>query len=308
MISLTAEKEHEGIELFDILLQSCPGFNKKSLVRVFKDGAVTLNGKEIYADDKVKEGDIISIFVTGEEAGRDLTPEIIYQDENFVIADKPAGLLSNSDTGEPNAVDMVEALMKKRGEYSLEALMVPYLIYPLEKEVSGLIIMAKHEDAFLFLSQALAQRRVTRYYICAVLGNTKESQEMLAYLVQDKQNRNVKIFEFRSKDTKPIVTRYKRIRQGESISLLSARPVTNCLHQVRAHLSFEGLPIVGDDIYGDRRSNKKYRAGSIALWLKTVVFELGTSHEYAYLNGRRFESKSQSFPKCVYDEGLFETE
>jgi 23S rRNA-/tRNA-specific pseudouridylate synthase len=307
MISLKVEKEHEGMNLFDILIQTYTGFNKKTLIQTFKYGNITLNGKEAFGDDKPAHGDIIRIFITGEEAGIDLTPEIIYQDENIVIADKPAGLLTISDKGEANAVDMVEESMKRRGEYSLEALMVPYLIYPLEKEVSGLLIMAKHEDAFLFLSQALAQRRVTRYYVCAVLGEAKESAEMLAFLIQDKQSRNVRVINSQSKDSKPIVTRYTKIKEGEGLSLISARPITNSLHQVRAHLAFEGLLVIGDDMYGDRRFNRKCRVDSVALWLKTVVFEVGTNHEYAYLNKKRFESVSQSFPKCVYDAGLFET-
>jgi 23S rRNA-/tRNA-specific pseudouridylate synthase len=304
MLSLTVAKDFDGLELFEVLVQSYPGLSKKTLIRVFKEGMVTLNGEDPYEDDKVSEGDTVKLFMTGEEAGIDLTPNIIYQDENFVIADKPAGLLSTSDAGEPNAVDMVEEFMKLRGEYSLEALMVPYLIYPLEKDVSGLLVMAKNEDAYLFLSQALSQRRVTRYYICAVRGHAKDDGELLAYLIQDKSNRGVKILDFHRKDAKPIVTRYSKLSEGKGISLLRARPVTNCLHQVRAHLSFEGLPVIGDNLYGDGKLNRRKGVHSIALWLKTIIFEVGASHEYGYLNGRKFESESNSFPKCVYDAEL----
>lgn len=308
MISLKIEKEHEDMELFDILTQGCPGLYKKALIKVFKKGLVTLNGKDSHIDDKPKTGDIVRLFITGEEAGIDLTPQIVYHDENFVIADKPAGLLSTSDTGEPNALSMVEEYMKRRGEYNIEALMVPYLIYPLEKEVSGLLIMAKHEDAYLFISQALAQRRVTRYYTCAVFGDVSEKKEMLAYLIQDKQNRSVRIIEHQRKDTKPIVTRYIKLKEGDGISLINARPVTNCLHQVRAHLAYEGLPVAGDNIYGNGKLNRRYGTNSIALWLKTIIFETGTGDAYAYLNGKRFESNSQSFPKSVYDSGAMEAE
>lgn len=304
MLSLTVQKDCEGMELFDVLLQAYPGLNKRTLIRAFKDGAVTLNGKDPDEDGGVREGDIVKLYITGEEAGVDLTPNIIYQDENFVIVDKPAGLLSASDTGEPNAVDMVEESMKQRGEYSLEALMVPFLIYPLEKEVSGILVMAKHEEGYLFLSQALFQRRVTRYYICAVAGEPKDNGELLAYLIQDKSNRSVQILDAQKKDSKPVVTRYSKISEGKRSALLSARPITNCLHQVRAQLAFAGFPVIGDDIYGDKKLNRRTNAHSIALWLKTIIFEIGTNHEYAYLNGRRFESESHSFPRCVYDEGL----
>jgi 23S rRNA-/tRNA-specific pseudouridylate synthase len=306
MFTLTVEKDCEGMETFDFLIQAFPGFNKKSLIKAFKEGLISLNGNDPYVDDKVKEGDAVRVFVTGGEAGEDLTPEIIYQDENFVIADKPAGLLSTSDTGEPNAVNMVEEFMKERGEYSLEALMVPYLIYPLENEISGILVMAKHEDAYIFLSQALSQRRVTRYYTCAVVGEAEENRELRAYLVQDRSNRSVQITGVQRKDAKPIVTRYSKLAGGKGISLLSARPITNCLHQVRAHLAFEGLPIIGDGLYGDRKFDKRNKVNSTALWLKTILFEVGSGHEYAYINGRKFDSRSHSFPKCVYDAGLME--
>jgi 23S rRNA pseudouridine1911/1915/1917 synthase len=306
MLILTVEKDCEGMEIFDFLIQAFPGFNKKSLIKAFREGLISLNGKNPYGDDNVKEGDTVRVFVTGGEAGVDLTPEIIYQDENFVIADKPAGLLSTSDTGEPNAVNMVEELMKERGEYSLEALMVPYLIYPLEKEVSGILVMAKHEDAYLFMSQALSQRRVTRYYTCAVAGEAEENSELRAYLIQDRSNRSVHITSAQKKDAKPIVTRYSKLAEGKGISLLSARPITNCLHQVRAHLAFAGLHVIGDGLYGDRKFDKRNKVNSTALWLKTILFEVGSGHEYAYLNGRRFDSRSYCFPRCVYDAGLME--
>jgi 23S rRNA-/tRNA-specific pseudouridylate synthase len=80
------------------------------------------------------------------------------------------------------------------------------------------------------------------------------------------------------------------------------------MHQVRAHLAFEGLPVIGDSVYGNKRINGKYRADHIALWLKSIVFEIGTSHEYSYLNGKAFESSNHSFPKCAYDAGLLETD
>ena len=118
--------------------------------------------------------------------GLDLTPNVVYQDENFVFLDKPAGLPSTSESGENSALDMVEAHMKRRGEYSLEALIVPYLIYPLDKYVSGLLLVAKHEDAYLFLTEALMQRRITRYYICPVVGQAQDKAELMAYHLCDR--------------------------------------------------------------------------------------------------------------------------
>ncbi len=306
MVFLKAAGGNSGKELFDLISEKYPEADERALVAAFKNGNITLNGKEAYGDDKVHAGDGIRLFLTEDVLGAALVPKIIYQDENFIIADKPAGLPSISESNEPCAVSVAEEAMKQSGEYNLQALIVPYLIYPLDMYVSGLLILAKHEDAYLFLAQAITQRRVTRYYICPVAGQAKEKDELLAYHMIDKPGRNVRILSSQQKNSKPIVTRYAALSSGENMTLLSARPITNYLHQVRAHLAFEGLPVLGDDTYGNRRFNKRYGASHIALWLKTVVFETGTNNSYAYLNGKKFESANCSFPKCVYDAGLIE--
>ncbi len=306
MVELRVEKARHGAELYDVLTEACAEFPEKARAAAFKKGIITLNGQQAFGDDIVSEGDIVHIFAPPDTVGADLTPRIVYQDENIIIVDKPAGLLSASDSGEVNAVDMVTDLMKKRGEYSLEALMVPYLIYPLDKYVSGLLMLAKHEDSYLFLVEALAQRRIARYFICPVVGHAEKKAELLHYHMRDKSARVAHILPKFKKDSKPIVTRYQRLAEGESLSLLRVRPVTNGLHQVRAHLAFANLPVLGDNIYGNKRYNKKAGGEHIALWLHKVVFEVGTSHSYSYLNGMAFESEECSFPKRVYDEGLLE--
>lgn len=306
MVELTVEKARDGAELYDLLVDTYPEFPGKALNAALKKHVVMLNGQEAYADDVVHAGDVVRLFVSGDVLGIDLTPRILYQDENFVFVDKPAGLLSSSDEGAFNAMSMVEESMKRRGEYSLTALMVPYLIYPLDEYVSGVLMLAKHEDAYLFLVEAMAQRRIARYFVCPVIGQAEEKTELMAYHLREKTNRRARILPKFQKEAKPIVTRYQLLAVGETLSLLRVRPITNGLHQVRAHLAYAGLPVLGDDAYGNRRYNKKAGAEYISLWLQKVVFEVGTAHSYAYLNGLQFESTEQSFPKCVFDEGLLE--
>lgn len=306
MVSLTVSKQHEGQELSDLLVDAYPDFSQKALRTAIKKRYITLNGQDAMGSDVVNEGDVVNLYISGDILGLDLMPTIVYQDENIIIVDKPAGLLSRSDSEEVNAVDMVEYYMKKRGEYNLDALMVPYLLYSLDEYVSGLMVMAKHEDAYLFLAEALNQRRISRYYCCAVMGQAEESGELMGYLQREKNAKRVQILNKFKKGSKPIVTRYQKLAQGDTISLINARPLTNTLHQVRAHLADGGLPVLGDDMYGNARFNKKSGAEYICLWLKSLVFEVGTGHSYAYLNGLRVESSKQSFPRCVYDQGLMD--
>ena len=306
MVLFTVEKEQSGIELFDLMEQQFPDLNDKTIGRAFKTKAVTINSEAAYGDDTVKEGDEVRFYVAGDELGLSLTPEVIFQDENLMVLDKPAGLLSLSEDDEPNALAMAEGFMKERGEYNLDALMVPYLIYPLDKYVSGLLLVAKHEEAYLFLSEALAQRRIARYYICPVKGHAEDKEELLAYHMKDKAGLRATILGKMRKKAKPIVTRYETLTRGENMTLVRARPVTIGLHQVRAHLAYAGLPVLGDDRYGDARFNKHFNALNLCLWLDTIVFETGTGQGFDYLNGKLFESYAHCFSKSVYDEGLME--
>lgn len=306
MVSITVSKQQDGQALVDLLVVAYPDFSPKAMKTAFKNRHITLNGEDAFGDETVRESDVVALYLTGDILGLDLMPVIVYQDENIIIVDKPAGLLSRSEDDEVNAVALVEYYMKKRGEYNLDALMVPYLLYPLDEYAGGLIIMAKHEDAYLFLAEALNQRRISRYYVCAVPGAVDARQDLMGYLLRDKTGRRVQILSQFRKDSKPIVTRYRTLAQGETLSLIEARPVTNGMHQVRAHLAYGGLPVLGDEIYGNARFNKRYGADTLNLWLKSLIFEVGTGHSYEYLNGLEFESGRHSFARCVYDEGLMD--
>lgn len=307
MISYVVTKQHEKKDLYDLLESVYPSFSIKDQDRALKYGDIDFNGKRADGTEYLKQGDQIDLFLPGDIVGIDLTPKIIYQDENFVIVDKPAGLLSTSDCGEPNAISLVEDTIKNQGEYNPTALMLPYLVYSLETDISGLLILSKHEEGYLFVMEALNQRRISKHFLCPVVGIAEEHDELIAYYKKDKALKNAKILDKFQKGAKPIVTRYTTLARGETMSLVSARPVTNGLHQVRAHMAYYDLPILGDNQYGNRRFNRKCGATGLALCLKSLEFQTGTRHEYQYMNGKRFESNQISFPKCVYDEGLMDS-
>ncbi len=210
MVLLSVPKKQDGRELFDVLIDIYADFPLKAIKHCFKRLLITLNGEDSYGDDIVHEGDEVRIFAPPDVVGIDLEPKIVYQDENIIIADKPAGLPSASQKDEPSVIQFIEKHMKKRGEYHIEALMLPYLVYSLDDYVSGLLLIAKHEEAYLFFIEALAQRRISRYYICPVKGQAKEQDELLGYHLRDKAGKRVMISDGFKKGYKPIVTRYKK--------------------------------------------------------------------------------------------------
>ncbi len=307
MISYVVTKQHEKKDLYYLLESVYPDFSIRDQDKALKYGDIDFNGKRADGTEYLKQGDQIDIFLPGDIVGIDLTPKIVYQDENFVIVDKPAGLLTASDIGEPNAVSLVEDTMKNQGEYNLTALMLPYLVYTLDIDVSGLLILSKHEEGYLFVMEALNQRRINKHFLCPVVGIAEDSDELLAYYTKNKALTQARILDKFQKGAKPIVTRYTTLSHGKTMSLVSARPVTNGLHQIRAHMAYYGLPVLGDDQYGNRSFNRKSGATGLVLCLKSLEFQTGTRHEYQYMNGKRFESQQISFPKCVYDEGLMDS-
>jgi 23S rRNA-/tRNA-specific pseudouridylate synthase len=219
MVSFTTDKKQAGTALYDLIGQRYPDLDGKTLDRAFKTNTVTVNGKPASGDEELREGDLVRIYLTADALGADLTPRVVFQDENLLIVDKPAGLPSAAEGEEPGALEMVENFMKAHGEYNLDALMVPYLVYPLDRYVSGLLLLAKHEEAYIFLSEALAQRRIARYYICPVKGRAEDREELLAYHAKDKAGRSATILGRFRKDAKPIVTRYETLQRGAHMTL-----------------------------------------------------------------------------------------
>ena len=200
----------------------------------------------------------------------------IFEDENILIINKPSGISRDQQAD---------------GATSIESWGIAhdaFIVHRLDQQASGLLIMAKNEDIKLVLEDALANKTIVNSYQCLVYGVPHLNHAILqAYLIKDAKRGEVRVTNTNREFAKQIVTEYDVIQARGDSSRLLVTLHTGRTHQIRAHLAFNGHPILGDDKYGSREANRllKYKR----LMLAATSMEFQADGELAYLKGRKFE-------------------
>lgn len=240
--------------------------------------------------------------------------EIAYEDDNILIIDKKAGQtvhsnLSDEEQSDKNETFVVDRAIKyliATNQYNPlhEQSFTPALCNRLDRNTSGLVIMAKNAASLRSMNDIIKQRLVKKTYLCEVLGCPKrESATLKDFLYKDRAKNKVFVFSSSEQakkvlklryddDIKTIITKYKVLKKLSETSLLQVELVTGRTHQIRAHLAYIGHPLVGDSKYGVcHEKNPRQRLCSYSL-----RFELeGGCWNLSYLDGRVFYSKRADF-------------
>ena len=191
---------------------------------------------------------------------------IVYEDEHLLILNKPAGLATDADRYSSMTVTDWAAL-HAQGVYQ------PRLCHRLDYQTSGLIALAKDDMAENALKEMFARRTGRKEYQCLVLGTPQPAQaDCHAYLIKDPVRAVVHVTAKTLPQAKPIETEYETIQAGAT-SRLRVILHTGRTHQIRAHLSFLGHPIIGDDLYGDRAANREYGKGRLMLCATRLLID-----------------------------------
>lgn len=245
---------------------------------------ITLNGKKASGNEKVLEGDVITFFLSDETfdkfSGGSIQKsfedkefenlkrlvnhssykefKILYEDDDILVINKPAGLLSQKATNQDiSANELFLAYLINSGQLSCEMFRVfrPSIANRLDRNTSGLLLCGKTMKGLQELAYALKERTVKKYYICLVEGIITDSMHIDGYLSKDEKTNMVKITKDERKDAKYIQTSYEPLKNNGNCTLLKVHLITGRTHQIRAHLSYIGHPILGDYKYGNRKLN-----------------------------------------------------
>ena len=188
--------------------------------------------------------------------------DILFEDENLLILNKPAGELSQK--AEAKDVSMNEyalGYLQRTGAITEESLKVfkPSVCNRLDRNTSGILIVAKTYQAAREFGEALQKRTVRKFYNCIVKGQVKRSETIDGYLWKDEKTNKVQIFKEHHEGASEIHTAYQPLKFVKNLTLLEVHLITGRTHQIRAHLSSIGHSILGDPKYGDRKLSEKYR-------------------------------------------------
>jgi len=231
------------------------GFSRSALQRWIDEGLVQVDGRPAKASQKVAKGQRIRVAVPP-PAPEDLVPEprpldILYEDADLVLLNKPPGEVVHPAPGHPTGT-LVQALLAHCTDLTgVGGRLRPGIVHRLDKDTSGLLLVAKNDRAFRALQEQFKAREVRKAYLALVHGHLREPAGRIeAPIGRDPRSRQRMAV---VPGGRPAVTRYRVLRTVGPYTLVLALPVTGRTHQVRVHFAFLGHPVAGDALYGPRR-------------------------------------------------------
>ncbi|MBR3332036.1 RluA family pseudouridine synthase [Candidatus Saccharibacteria bacterium] len=268
-VVLDAEEEKpEKIRLDHMMTGIYKSYNRSTLQKFIENGYVTVDGEIVTKpNSKFLEGVKIELKVPEELKNADVKPEIIYEDENVMVVNKPAGLLSEA-----------------KGEYCPERTLADFglIAHRLDRDTSGVMILAKNEEVQKFLKKQFQNRTVHKTYYAVVEGRPKlDAARIDLPMARDLKRPTTFRVDAGGKEAE---TFYKVLKTDDKHSLVELKPTSGRTHQLRVHMKYLGHPIMGDKVYGGEKADRLYlHAGKLEITLPggiRKVFEVPAPKEF----------------------------
>lgn len=294
-------KNDEGIRFDKFLRKQLPAATGGFIYKMLRKKNITLNGKKASGNERLVTGDEVMIFFSEETflamaKSNDRSDvfsqfrnvpsdiDIVFEDENYLLINKPVGLLSQKAGADDISLnEMIIAYLIKSGSLTKERMQTykPSVMNRLDRNTSGLVIAAKTYPGARKVSFALKEHRLCKKYHALVSGNVTLTGELNGYIKKDNSNRS-RILDQPSDGAKEIKMRIVAVRHYGNYSLLTIELLTGRSHQIRAWLSFLGFPIIGDPKYGNRTINERF-SGNM-----NKIHQLLHARELTFLDGNTY--------------------
>ena len=303
---LTVKSNDAGQRLDKFLSKAVKALPKSLMYKSIRTKKIKVNRKRTEIGYILNEGDTVELFLAEEffadnaveEAFMKLTPklDVIYEDENIMLLEKRPGLIVHSDDEEDvnTLISHVKAYLYRKGEYKPEdeQSFAPALCNRIDRNTGGIVIAAKNAEALRVMNEKIRNDELSKFYLAAIHGVPKKREATLkGYLKKDAANNMVDIVTSPRAGYKEIITKYRVLETKRELALMEVELVTGRTHQIRAHMSSIGHPLLGDGKYGVNRDDKKLGYKFQALYAYRLEFrfkEKGTALDY--LDGKVFEA------------------
>lgn len=285
----------------DRFMEEEAGWPHSLLMKAIRTKKLKVNGKKQEAAYRTEEGDEIVSYVLERTGESDFS--VVYEDDNILIADKKAGLLCMDSTGKTKRtlIDGVNAYLAEKREKPEKPEKPAYMVHRIDFHTSGLMVIAKTEESKNILDRLIKNRQIHKTYLCVVLGlMEKKSGTLTHYLFKDAKKNKVFLSTVPVKGAKTAVMSYRVKAEKNGLSLVECDLLTGRTHQIRSQLASIGHPLLGDDKYGKKEINRRYREKGQLLCACRLSFEVKEKSILSYLDGRSFTVPQVSFIKKYF--------
>ena len=289
--------DEAGQRIDKILVKALTDFSRTQIQMLIQDGHVLVNGKAIKASYKVEVNDEVMVHIPEPEStdilAEDIPLDIVYEDQDVIVVNKPTGMIVHPSAGIYKGT-LVNALLYHCHDLSgINGVMRPGIVHRIDKETSGLLMVAKNDMAHASLSEQLQEHTVTRRYLALVHGLIPhEFGRIEAPIGRDPKDRQK--MTCTDKNAKDAITKFKVLERFKDMTLVECRLETGRTHQIRVHMQYIGHPVYGDPQYGLKRDDTTYGQ---YLHAKILGFVHPRTGEDMY-----FESELPDFFKVKLDE------
>lgn len=271
MREIEINKNEAGQRLDKLLAKYMNKAPKSFIYKMLRKKNITLNKKKADGSEKLEISDRVQLFLSDETIDKftemdivanEVNLNVIYEDENVLVINKPAGMLSQKAKPEDESLtEYVIAYLLKTKQLTKEELISfhPGLCNRLDRNTSGIIIAGKSLVGLQKMGLLLKERNIDKYYLTIVKGVIKESTCIEGYLTKDKSHNKVTISKEPVEGADYIKTQYEPVKTNGEYTLLRVKLLTGRSHQIRAHLHSIGHPVIGDGKYGDVQVNKYFK-------------------------------------------------
>lgn len=253
-LKLYVSDETSGVRIDKWLSENIDELSRTSVQKLLKEGNILINSGAVNKNYKLRKNDVIDINIPDpvilDVLPQDIPIDIVYEDDDLLVVNKPKGMVVHPAAGNYDNTLVNALLYHCEGRLSgINGVIRPGIVHRIDKYTSGLLIVAKNDNAHKHLAEQIKSHSFTREYCGIVCGRIKDHENTInAPIGRHKYDR--KKMTVTDKNSKNAVTHYKVLKVFEKYTLLKFKLETGRTHQIRVHMSYIGHPILGDDVYG----------------------------------------------------------